>query len=426
MHEHWSHELIEKETNKLTSFIMGIIDQKFPTKLKVKLSGLDESAHESRNEVRKAWCKVQRHSTEENWRIYKNLKRKHTKLIRKLKRNEWKRFSSDIPNTKQAAKLNKIIQKKFNNRQIGILHREDGQSTQTIDETAEILLKTHFPGCRNPTEYSLSNDLYANPPLTWITTDRIMKAIDAFQKTKSQPNHRIQPVILKNLPDNIIECLCMIFTACINLKYTPKIWKHATVVFIPKLGKDDYADPRAYRPISLTSFIFKTLERLTLWHIEETVPNRIHKNPHAFRKGHSAEIALNKVVNKIENAINRNMCCIGVFLDTECAYDNISSDALIRSMRKHKLPREVIDWFEQYLQHRTRQFTLGGETFMKETTTGVTQGGVSSPPFFSFPMNDFLTICDQENVHGTGFADDGAILESGKFIIDILITIMGH
>jgi hypothetical protein len=387
-HSNWSQELIDIETNKLTNFIMEIIDQKCPpkpSKFKIKISGWDESAHKSRAEVRKAWRRVQRHLTEDNWRTYKHLKKKHTKLVRKLKRNEWKKYSSDVPNTKQAAKLNKIIQKKFNTRQIGILRREDGQSTQTIDETAELLMETHFPGCRNPTEYSPSSEVHDNPPLNWITPDRIRKAIYAFQKTKSPGPDRIQPIILKNLPNNIIENLCKIFTACINLKYTPKIWKQATVVFIPKLGKDDYADPRAYRPISLTSFVFKTLERLTLWHVEETVPNRIHKNQHAFRKGHSSEIALNKVVNKIEKALNDKMCCIGIFLDIEGAYDNISSEALIRSMRKHKLPKEVIDWFEQYLQYRKCQFTLGGETYVKETTTGVTQGGGFKPPFLQFP-----------------------------------------
>ena len=35
-----------------------------------------------------------------------------------------------------------------------------------------------------------------------------------------------------------------------------------TVVFLPKSGKTSYTDPKSYRPISLTSTILKTLERL--------------------------------------------------------------------------------------------------------------------------------------------------------------------
>ena len=41
--------------------------------------------------------------------------------------------------------------------------------------------------------------------------------------------------------------------------------------FIPKPGKDDYTNPRAYRPISIVSFLFKALERVVLWHIEDDV-----------------------------------------------------------------------------------------------------------------------------------------------------------
>jgi hypothetical protein len=46
------------------------------------------------------------------------------------------------------------------------------------------------------------------------------------------------------------------------------------VIFIPKPGKNDYTDRRAFRPISLMSVLFKTLERFVLWHIEETSQNR--------------------------------------------------------------------------------------------------------------------------------------------------------
>jgi ribonuclease HI len=227
-------------------------------------------------------------------------------------------------------------------------------------------------------------------------------------------------MVLKNLPTNILTSLVHIYTACINLHYTPIAWKHSKTVFIPKIGKDDYSQPRAYRPISLTSFLFKALERLVLWHIEETTTDTVHHNQHAFRKGHSTEIALNKVVNKIETAFFNNEYCIGVFLDIEGAYDNIDPQAIIDAMHKHKLPIDIILWFQQYTHHRTCEYTIGGDTIHRETTTGVTQGGVSSPNFYSYPTNNFLEICERESTHGTGFADDGAVLESGHNIDDIL------
>jgi hypothetical protein len=75
------------------------------------------------------------------------------------------------------------------------------------------------------------------------------------------------------------------------------------VIFIPKAGKDDYAQPRAWRPISLMSFVFKTLKRLLLWQLEETVLKEkgMHKDQHAFRKGRSTETALSDTVDYLES-----------------------------------------------------------------------------------------------------------------------------
>jgi hypothetical protein len=55
-------------------------------------------------------------------------------------------------------------------------------------------------------------------------------------------------------------------------------------VFKPKPGRNSYSGPRDYRPISLTSFLLKTMERLVDWYLrDETlalVP--LHSNQHAY------------------------------------------------------------------------------------------------------------------------------------------------
>ncbi|GJQ68737.1 hypothetical protein Trydic_g17269 [Trypoxylus dichotomus] len=43
--------------------------------------------------------------------------------------------------------------------------------------------------------------------------------------------------------------------------HLPSSWREARVVFIPKEGKMSYTEAKSYRPISLTSFLLKTLER---------------------------------------------------------------------------------------------------------------------------------------------------------------------
>ena len=45
------------------------------------------------------------------------------------------------------------------------------------------------------------------------------------------------------------------------LEYTPKVWKEAKLIFIPKPGKSSYKVAKSRRPISLTNYLIKALEK---------------------------------------------------------------------------------------------------------------------------------------------------------------------
>jgi hypothetical protein len=47
------------------------------------------------------------------------------------------------------------------------------------------------------------------------------------------------------------KILFNIYSAVITLQYTPRAWRHTDITFLPKPGKDDDADKRAFCPISL-------------------------------------------------------------------------------------------------------------------------------------------------------------------------------
>jgi hypothetical protein len=90
------------------------------------------------------------------------------------------------------------------------------------------------------------------------------------------------------------------------------------------------------------SFVFKTLERLTLWHLEETVlaDFPMHMNQHAFRKGRSTESALSDTVDHLESAALNGGVAIGVFLDIEGAFDNLMPEGLFVSSRREQVHNE--------------------------------------------------------------------------------------
>lgn len=61
------------------------------------------------------------------------------------------------------------------------------------------------------------------------------------------------------VPD-VYVCLAL-YSKCLDIGYFPDIWKEATVVVLRTPGKDDYQNPKAYRPIGLIPVLRKILEK---------------------------------------------------------------------------------------------------------------------------------------------------------------------
>ena len=104
-------------------------------------------------------------------------------------------------------------------------------------------MQAHFPSGREITEkpydYTKSITLQEiqNTNMDWITPELIKSVFKLFKSKKSPGTDGIKPIAYKHLPTNIIQHLQIIYKAVIMLKYTPKIWKEAKLIFIPKNEK---------------------------------------------------------------------------------------------------------------------------------------------------------------------------------------------
>jgi hypothetical protein len=95
------------------------------------------------------------------------------------------------------------------------------------------------------------------------------------------------------------------------------------VAFIPKPGKLDYTEAKVYVPISLSSFLLKTMEKLVDRRIRGGALNTypLHRNQHAFKIGKSTETALHNLATRIENAVEHKGIVDGTLLDIEGVFD---------------------------------------------------------------------------------------------------------
>jgi ribonuclease HI len=299
----------------------------------------------------------------------------------------------------------------------------NGAITTNAADIATTLLNEHFPGSSSIPHKPETVQIDAiAPSYPWITPKLVKKAIHNFSNGKAAGPDNIKPDLLKHLPEKVILRLVNLYAACIETGHTPPNWCHSKTIMIPKSNKSDYSNPRSFRPISLTSFLFKTLERLVLWHLEDTSLKHspLNKNQHAFRKDHSTEIPLSKLCSFIETALLRKEYAVCVFLDIEGAFDNITIDAIKIGMTKHNIPTHIQTWYLNYLANRSCQLTIADITIIRYLIKGTAQGGILSPLIFNFSVDDFLQIAELCRILGISFADDGLLATAGPDLDQLL------
>jgi hypothetical protein len=126
----------------------------------------------------------------------------------------------------------------------------------------------------------------------------------------------IFPALLQERWEILVPYLVRIFHMGLANGYVPTAWHQVKVVFIPTPSKDTYGGPKDYRPISLTLFLLKTMERLADIFIrdEMLISSPLHPNQHAYQAGKSTEMALHQLVVQIEKVLNQKEMLCGFFL----------------------------------------------------------------------------------------------------------------
>ena len=224
---------------------------------------------------------------------YQKLLKKYKTLVRSAKRESWQKFTEFTESTSELARLVKIIRyhPKYS---IGLLRRSDGRMTDSQEQTLELLTNTSFPGSK---AWEADNappqrkPFALKTPEKWMTIDMIKSAFNDLGPMKAAGPDEIRPILLQHAPLKFLKNLQNIYCSSIQSGYSQARWRDSKVIYIPKVGKDAYDVAKSCRPITLTSHIFKGLEKLVYWHFEATTlkTKPYHANQHALQPGKSIE-----------------------------------------------------------------------------------------------------------------------------------------
>lgn len=71
----------------------------------------------------------------------------------------------------------------------------------------------------------------------YLNKTELKDNIENLRNKKAPGEDGIQGILIKNLPDNILEVLIDIYNSSIHHNYFPSIWKNAQILTIHKHGR---------------------------------------------------------------------------------------------------------------------------------------------------------------------------------------------
>ena len=370
-----------------------------------------------------------------NWSLYKQALSEYNREIRKSKRKTWINTCESIENTNVVARLQKALAKDHSNG-LGQLKKHDGSFTSGPSETLDLMMRTHFPdsipvshmvasgeitsdfrpNCSSRTANGLKQ-VATKVAKTIFTDTRIEHAVSSFQPFKSSGVDGLLPAMVQQACPLIIPQLAEIFKASLILNHIPSSWNLVKVVFIPKVGKKDKNQPKAFRPISLTSIMLKIMEKILHEFINSAYIDKhpLSKIQFAYKTGKSTVTALHTLVSKIEKTLSAKEIALCAFLDIEGAFDNASFASMINAMNKRLFDHCIVNWIRTMLANREITSELSGSSVTVKATKGCPQGGVLSPLLWSLVVDDLLNSLEEKGFEVVGFADDVVIIVRGKY-----------
>jgi potassium voltage-gated channel Eag-related subfamily H protein 8 len=133
----------------------------------------------------------------------------------------------------------------------------------------------------------------------------------------------------------------------------PSLWKKVIVVPILKADKDP-TSTTSYRPISLTSTMGKTMERIinTRLNLVLETNNSIANEQAGFRTNRSTNEHIVKLSQFIKNALDNKRILTAVFVDFKSAYDSVWKENLLFKLIRSGIKSNLLNWFESFISHR--------------------------------------------------------------------------
>ncbi len=172
--------------------------------------------------------------------------------------------------------------------------------------------------------------------------------------------------------------------------------------------------PKAYRPITLSNFLLKVMERVINWFLSKWVVALPLPNQHTYTKRLGTEMALSSFADLVESAFQKGKKSLIVSLDCSGAFDQIKFSSAKEALDAAGSPAMIAGRYNKELTGHLVSADLQGASNTIIPAMGSPQGGILSPLVWNLVMNSLLSTFPWEGGKAIGYADDLFLIEMGS------------
>ena len=216
--------------------------------------------------------------------------------------------------------------------------------------------------------------------------------------------------LVKDFLDVILPFVARMCNTSIQEGSLPASQKRAIVTPALKKHDLDCTDVKNYRPISNLTFMSKIVEKLVLAQLSTYLVenNLFPKFQSGFRKFHSTESALLRVMSDICSAIDKGHVALLSLLDVSAAFDTVDHAILLERLSTScGLAGPACSWIGSFITGRTQSVHLAGtRSPWADVRYGIPQGSVLGPVLYVLYTADIAKIIESLGFQVHLYADD--------------------
>lgn len=342
--------------------------------------------------------------------ISKKIKTHMRKEHQRYRLEQLKKCIQRTGGTKKAAKL--LLEKRnWIPNLINKNHKCEGRRPEILSIATQFFKELYSRENTTPTTL-----LTGESEIPVIIYEEIEKALKSQKADKAPGSDGISNEFLILNKNHLIPILEHLFNEVLQTEIIPNQWTTSSIVLLHKKG--DKNNINNYRPISLTSNIYKIFAKVLLHRLTKTLDENQPREQAGFRSGYSTLDHLHVIKQLFEKGNEYNITFYCCFVDYSKAFDTIEHEKIWQALKSQGIENKYIRVVKNIYDNSKAKIKLEKEGEEIKIERGVRQGDPLSPKLFTAVLEEVFRQLDWENC---GLSINGENLSHLRFADDLII-----